>query len=138
MIWKKSPLQGLILSIYNEHKQKYEYHRIHAEIKRCVLSINKKRLARIMCELGLKAYRKQCYKKTTNSRYSNPVSENLLKQNFKTSDINLIWLSDITGIKTMEGWVYLTVVMDLYSCRILGCELGETLKQQCSITYQTR
>lgn len=130
---EEKAIADLILSIYNEHKQRYGYRRIHEEIKRRGLIINKKRVARIMCELGLKARRKQGYKTTTNSKHSNPVNENLLQQNFKTSDINLVWLSDITEIKTMEGWVYLTVVMDLYSRRILGWELGETLKQECVI-----
>lgn len=130
---EEKSLSDLILTIYNEHKQRYGYRRVHEEMKRRGLSINKKRVARIMHELGLKAHRKQGYKSTTNSKHSNLICENLLKQNFKTEGINYVWLSDITGIKTMEGWVYLTVVMDLYSRRILGWELGETLKQECVI-----
>ncbi|MDP4116014.1 MAG: IS3 family transposase [Bacteroidota bacterium] len=94
---EEKAIADLIISIYNEHKQRYGYRRIHPEIKHRGLTINKKRVAQIMYELGLKASRKQGYKKTTNSRHSNPVSENLLHRISKPQILTLYSLKNGTG-----------------------------------------
>lgn len=69
---------------------------------------------------GLRAKAARRYKATTNSRHNLPVAENLLKQDFRTERPNHAWVSDITYIQTDEGWMYLAVVLDLYSRKIVG------------------
>ncbi len=88
----------------------------------------KHRIARIMKQHGWRAKAAKKYKATTNSNHSLPVSDNLLQQNFSASCPNSRWVSDITYIWTEEGWLYLAVVMDLYSRSIVGWSLSKRMK----------
>lgn len=130
---EESALEDLIMSIYNEHYGRYGYRRILAEIRRRGLSINGKHVLRLMKKLGLRAICPRRHKVTTNSNHNEPVSENLLRQEFTVEPQEQVWLSDITYLKTSEGWLYLSVVMDLYSRRILGWNLSESLCKESVI-----
>ena len=127
---EEEALKDLIQGIYAEHLGRYGYRRIHKAIQRLGLSVNRKRIARLMHEMGLQGRERRAFKRTTDSKHKQPVSENLLDQQFDVEDINRVWLSDITYIKTLEGWLYLAVVMDLYSRRILGWELSNSLEKE--------
>lgn len=126
-------LMDLIGQIFRENKGRYGYRRVHKEICRMGIVVNQKRVARLMRQMGLKGRAKKQYRSLTDSKHNRPVSENLVAQNFKVDQANRIWLSDITYIKTLEGWLYLAVVMDLYSRRILGWELSSTLAKEIVI-----
>lgn len=76
---------------------------------------------------GLRARAARKYKATTNSRHSLPVAENLLKQDFTASAPNQKWVGDITYLQTEEGWLYLAVVIDLYSRMVIGWAMGERI-----------
>ena len=76
---------------------------------------------------GLRAKAARKYKATTDSNHGLPVAENLLKQNFTAERPNQVWVGDITFIGTDEGWLYLAVVMDLYSRRVVGWSMGERM-----------
>jgi transposase InsO family protein len=130
---EETALMELIVSIYIEHRGRYGYRRITKQIQRMGISINGKHVLRIMRNLKLKGKSPGRRKKTTNSEHKEPVSENLVQQDFTTEREQKIWLSDITYIKTSEGWLYLSVVMDLYSRRILGWELSESLTKESVI-----
>lgn len=130
---EEKSLRDLIERIYREHKGRYGYRRITAEIRRSGIIVNAKRVYRIMKLLELKAVCPKVYKRTTKSGHKKEVNENILKQNFETERIDQVWLSDITYIKTSEGWLYLAVVMDLYSRRILGWSLREYLSKELVI-----
>ena len=130
---EKKALNDLIESIYREHQGRYGYRRITAEIRRTGVIINGKQVLRIMNELGLKSVCPKKYKRTTKSEHKREVSQNLLEQNFEVQGKNQVWLSDITYIKTSEGWLYLAVVMDLFSRRILGWALREYLGKELVI-----
>lgn len=138
--WKKSKpdiedmaLMDLIGGIFREHKGRYGYRRVHKEILRMGIVINRKRIARLMRQMGLKGRARKQYHCLTDSKHNRPVSKNLVAQNFKVDHANRVWLSDITYLKTLEGWLYLAVVMDLYSRRILGWELSSTLAKEIVI-----
>lgn len=126
-------MRDLVEQIYTEHKGRYGYRRITAEIKRIGYTINSKRVIRIMKLLGLKAVKPKLYRKTTKSEHKKEVNENILNQNFETKKRDQVWLSDITYIKTSEGWLYLAIVMDLYSRRILGWSLREYMTKEIVI-----
>ena len=130
---EKKALNDLIESIYREHQGRYGYRRITAEIRRTGVVINGKQVLRIMNELGLKSVCPKKYKRTTKSDHQREVSQNLLEQNFEVQEKDRVWLSDITYIKTSEGWLYLAVVMDLFSRRILGWALREYLGKELVI-----
>lgn len=71
--------------------------------------------------------RRRRYKITTHSNHQYPASPNLILRCFQTQRPNMVWVSDITYIKTIEGWLYLAVVMDLYSRRIVGWSLARDM-----------
>src|SRR5207245_7060065 len=67
------------------------------------------------------------YKATTDSNHSLPIAPNLLKQNFEVDRPNVVWVSDITYIWTRQGWMYLAVILDLYSRKVVGWSLAERM-----------
>ena len=80
-----------------------------------------------MRELEIQAVAKKKYKATTDSSHTKPVACNHLNRNFTPDNPNTSWVADITYIWTLEGWLYLVTIMDLYSRRIIGWPLRENL-----------
>lgn len=93
-------------------------------------SVGRHRVARIMRLNGWRARAAKKFKATTNSNHQLPVAPNLLQQNFLTDQPNKKWVSDITYVWTEEGWLYLAVVMDLYSRKVVGWALSERMTKQ--------
>lgn len=99
----------------------YGYRRIHRDLVDAGERANKKRVAQIMREEGLKGVCKGKFKPTTtNSDHSNPIAANLLNQKFTMTQPDQGWSSDITYIPTLQGWLYLAVVLDLFSRKVIG------------------
>ncbi len=84
--------------------------------------------AKLMKEAGVWVRYKKKYKSTTNSEHSKPIFKNELKQNFKFDQPNQAWVGDITYIWTTEGWLYLAVVIDLYSRKVVGWSMSSRMK----------
>lgn len=116
-----------IKRIYKKKHGRYGSPRIHEEIRKSGKRINKKRIARLMRINKIRAITKRKYKATTNSAHDKPVAENLLNQKFMATELNKIWVSDITYIWTKEGWLYLAVILDLFSRRIIGWSMSESI-----------
>lgn len=76
---------------------------------------------------GIKAKRHKKFVVTTDSKHRLPVSKNILHRQFQTSRSNVAWVGDITYIPTKEGWLYLSVFLDLYSRRVVGWSMSETM-----------
>lgn len=83
-------------------------------------NIGRQRTRRLMKKLGLVVKQRVAYKVTTKRKESDQVAQNLLNQNFNPVAVNEVWAGDITYLKTAEGWMYLAIVMDLFSRRIVG------------------
>ena len=96
------------------------------------LSASHNRVAKIMRENGWRAKAAKKYKATTNSNHSLPVAPNLLEQNFEADVPDQKWVSDITYIWTEEGWLYLAVVLELYSRRVVGWAMAERAGMRCA------
>ena len=107
--------------------------RIYASIRKEGLKVNKKRVARIMRVNNIRAKTKKRFKVTTRQNSRAKASENMLKGNFSSEQENRIWTSDITYLWTKQGWLYLAVVMDVYSRKIVGWSLGSSLSKQLVI-----
>jgi len=122
-----------IKTIYRKNKGTYGSPRITKALNRENIACSENRVARRMRVNGIKAKTKKRFKVTTNSKHTHPVAENLLGQNFKAQRPNQVWASDITYIWTQEGWLYLAVVMDLYSRRVVGWCLDRQMSQSLVI-----
>ena len=82
-----------------------------------------------MEKLGLIVKRKRRFILTTDSKHSYPVAPNILSRQFNPAQLNQVWATDITYIWTLPGWLYLAVVIDLYSRRVIGWNLDKQMKQ---------
>jgi len=122
-----------IAEIYWQSRGTYGSPRIHEKLKKEGYHYNIKRIARLMKELGLKAIQKRKFKVTTDSNHNYPVKENLLKREFDVDTPNKAWVSDITYISTQEGWLYLTVIIDLYSRKVVGWSMNKRMTKQLVI-----
>jgi transposase InsO family protein len=105
---------------YEQGRQIYGSPRIHAELRAQGIACGKHRVARLMHQTGLHAIHKRRHVYTTDSRHSDPVAPNLLQRDFTAPAPNRKWLTDITAVWTAEGWLYLAVVLDVYSRLVVG------------------
>ena len=121
---------GMINYHYSRSKRTYGLPRIYAAIRTQGLKVNKKRIARLMRENNVKAKTKRRFKVTTLQNSKALASDNILKQNFSASSENKIWTGDITYLWTTEGWLYIAVVMDIYSRKIVGWSLDSSLSAE--------
>jgi putative transposase len=90
-------------------------------------NIGRERTRTLMKKLNLVVKQRVAYKVTTKRKHSDSVAENLLNQNFNPVAPNEVWAGDVTYLKTGEGWMYLTVVMDLFSRRIVGWHIDKRM-----------
>jgi transposase InsO family protein len=121
---------GLIVNaLFYEEKCRAGAPRIMRILRDQGLHIGKQRVANSMQNQGLVAKAGRKFKATTNSKHNLPVAPNLLEQNFHADAPNQKWVSDITYIETREGWLYLAVVLDLYSRLVVGWSMSERMNK---------
>lgn len=118
---------------FTTSNETYGAPRMHAELTEDGLSVGRHRVARLMRDNGLKALQKRRYKKTTDSCHGGPVAANLLDQDFASDGPDQKWGADISYIWTAEGWLYLAIVLDLYSRRIVGWATSDRLKKDLAL-----
>ncbi|MCE3043372.1 IS3 family transposase, partial [Legionella sp. 16cNR16C] len=127
---KDYALSQKIKAIFDDEKGRAGVPRITKRLNSEGESIGRQRVARIMREHGWRAKAARKFKATTNSNHQLPVAPNLLRQNFVACKPNDKWVSDITYCWTEEGWLYLAVVMDLYSRKIVGWGMSERMTKK--------
>jgi transposase InsO family protein len=113
-----------IRRIHKKSRRTYGSPRIHAELRAEGVVCNHKRVARLMRLEGIQGRRKRGKAATTDSKHPYPVAPNLLNREFEAEAPNEKWVADITYIPTREGWLYLAVVLDLYSRKIVGWSMS--------------
>ena len=118
-----------IKSIHNFSRGTYGLPRVYEELKKQGFEYSLSRVRRLRKNLGLRVRRRKKFIRTTDSNHNLPVAPNLLNRNFHTSKENQAWVSDITYIRTEEGWLYLAVVIDLYSRRVVGWSLQDQMSK---------
>ena len=123
-------LDRQIREIFTTHRQRYGTPRITATLHEEGVRCSRNRVARRMGSMGLKAIQAKKFKVTTDSAHGKPVMPDRLEQDFHATAPNQKWTSDITSVWTDEGWLYLAVVMDLYSRAIIGWSMHRRMTQQ--------
>lgn len=113
-------LTKAVAAIHVRFRKTYGSPRIHRELRAQGKRVSRKRVARLMRELGIRVTAPKRFVVTTDSKHDLPIAENLLKQDFSANGPNAKWVTDITYIDTDEGWLYLSAIEDLYSRRIVG------------------
>jgi len=114
---------------FSTSNETYGSPRMHAELTESGLAIGRHRVARLMSENGMKARQKTRFKKTTDSDHGCPGASNVLAQDFTANAPNQKWGVDISYVWTAEGWLYLAIVLDLFSRRIVGWSLSDRMKR---------
>lgn len=123
----REKLTLLIEKIVLGSKRTYGSPRVHAVLKGMSVRCSRKIVAQILKECGWNAKTKRKFKVTTNSDHKHSIVANLLKRDFLPPAANMAWAGDITYIRTNEGWLYLAVVMDLYSRKIIGWSMDKRM-----------
>ena len=131
---KEHQLKEKILTIFEQHHKRYGSPRIHADLRNQGICCSKKRVERIMREIGLRARRKRKFVVTTDSNHDYPFAENILNRQFQVNAPNQVWTTDFTYIRTLEGWLYLAGVMDLFSRKIVGWAMQDNTEATLTIS----
>ena len=116
-----------IKALYAETRGAYGWPRIWRELVARGIPVGKERVQKLMQLHGVKARGKRRFKVTTDSRHELPISANLLNREFSVAEPDRVWVGDITYIATDEGWLYLAVVIDLFSRQVVGWSLREDM-----------
>jgi putative transposase len=121
-------LVTLVRTTYYESGRTYGSPRIYDAIKAAKVPCSRTHVARIMQQERISAVHKRKFRVTTDSDHRLPVAENLLARNFTATRPNEKWVSDITYIRTREGWLYLAVIIDLFSRKVVGWSMKSDMK----------
>jgi putative transposase len=119
-----------IREAYSDSRRTYGSPRVHFELQDRGFRVGRNRIARLMRLEGLKARHRRRFVSTTRVDPALPVAANLLNRNFSPVKPNAAWAADITYIRTLQGWLYLAVVLDLYSRRIVGWATSARIDRQ--------
>ncbi|WP_233750439.1 MULTISPECIES: IS3 family transposase [Arcobacteraceae] len=122
-------LNELVKSIFVFGRNNYGSRRIQDKLKELYgLIVSRRRISTIMKDLNLKVNIKRRYKNTTDSNHNLPIAPNILNRDFYASNPNEKYVGDITYIPTGEGWLYLATVIDLYSRKVVGWSIDDSMK----------
>ena len=126
-VWEQRNLAlgSEIKKVFEASRQSYGSPRIAVELVAQGIKISRQRAARIMAAMDIKVIQKPAFRVTTNSKHHYPIAPNVLSRNFSTQRPGQVWVSDITYLATAEGWLYLTVILDLYQRRVVGWSMSK-------------
>lgn len=117
-----------IAVIQSGARQIYGSPRVQASLRRQGMTVSRKRVARLMREAGLNAQAPRIRVVTTDSDHDSPIAENVIDRDFTATAPNQKWATDITYIRTDEGWIYLSAILDLFSRKVVGWAMDQTME----------
>jgi putative transposase len=120
-------------AIHQESRTTYGSPRVHEELRDRGKRVSRKRVARLMRERELRARTRRRFRRTTDSSHSDPIAPNVLDRHFMADAPDQCWVGDITYLWTGEGWLYLAVLLDLYSRRVIGWSMSESLHTELAL-----
>ncbi|WP_284665542.1 IS3 family transposase [Myxococcus sp. SDU36] len=134
---KDRELTEVVAAVHAESRRWYGSPRVFQELKARGYRVSRKRVARLMRQRGLRARARRRFVKTTDSAHSYPVAPNVLERDFSPQKPNSKWAGDITYIWTAEGWLYLAVVLDLFSRKVVGWAMSDTIDRHLVLSALT-
>jgi putative transposase len=127
-----------IRRVHADHRGRYGAPRIHAELRAEGQIVSRKRIERVMHRHGIRAHAPRRYRIcTTDSKHALPIAANLLDRNFVAEKPDQVWLADITYIPTGEGWLYLAVILDLFTRKLVGWAMREHMRVELTMAALT-
>ena len=120
-------LRPQVKSAFKKGRKNYGTRRIKDELKKVKTTVSRRRIGRLMQEENLEVQTKRKFKVTTDSNHNKPIAPNLLKREFTVATPDTVYVGDITYIPTREGWLYLAVVLDLFSRAVVGWAMGSRM-----------
>jgi putative transposase len=126
-------LRSRVIAFHRKSHGRYGSRPILRDLRDAGELVSRKRIVRLMQDANIQGKRPRAFRLTTNSKHGKPVAENVLDRQFAPSDIaspNRTWAGDITYIRTHEGWLYLAVVLDLFSRRVIGWSMSHRLESR--------
>jgi len=127
-IREREVLEGKARQLFYEHKQTYGYRRLSDALDKAGIKSGYYQVRHLMARLGLKARYPKRFKVTTNSNHNETISANILERQFDVVTPNQVWATDITYVWTLEGWLYVAVVIDLFSRQIVGWAIADHMR----------
>jgi putative transposase len=125
---ERADLQRKVRALFVDHHGRYGSPRIHQALRRQGVRCSRKRVEQLMRTAGLRARaQRRHHVQTTDSRHSRPVAPNLLNQHFVADAPNRTWVTDFTYIRTNNGWLYLAIVLDLCTRKVIGWKMSEQM-----------
>ncbi len=122
-----------IKAVHRASRNTYGSPRVYRELVAQGHTVGRGRVARLMHANDLRGKRKRRFRTTTQSNHSHPVAPNVLQRQFSVEQPGTAWVGDITYVWTMEGWLYLAVILDLYSRRVVGWAMGKRIDQALTL-----
>jgi putative transposase len=131
---RNAALETKARQIFNAHKQIYGYRRLSQELGKAGMKSGHYQVRHLMARLGLKARYSKRFKATTDSNHNAAISPNSLDRQFDVVAPKQVWTTDITYIWTLEGWLYLAVVIDLFSQQVVGWAVADHMRTSLCVS----
>jgi transposase InsO family protein len=122
-----------VAEVHLASKRRYGSPRVHAEIKASGARVGRKRVARLMREKKLAGRTRRRFRTTTDSKHDFPIARNVLARDFRASAPDRAWVTDITFLWTAQGWLYLAVILDLFSRRVVGWATSQNVDRHLAL-----
>lgn len=130
---RRLELAVAIQKVYDWSKGRYGSPRIAKELQMQGTKVSRPLVARLMKKKNLRSVTIRKFKQTTNSNQKYGLVDNKLSQDFSTTTYNQVWVSDITYIRTGEGWLYLTSVIDLFDRKVIAWQISNSLRAEDTV-----
>ena len=122
-----------VTEVHLASKRRYGSPRVHAEIKAAGARVGRKRVARLMRENKLVGRTRRRFRTTTDSKHDFAIAPNILQRDFVASAPDRAWVTDITFVWTAQGWLYLAVILDLFSRRVVGWATSQNVDRHLAL-----
>jgi len=133
-IKKKEALEAKARKLFEENKKVYGSRRLADALKKAGMEAGRYKVRRLMARLGLEVRYPKRYKVTTDSDHSEAIAPNKLDRQFAVAEPNKVWTTDITYVWTLEGWLYVAIVIDLFSRQVVGWAMADHMRTSLCVS----